>query len=169
MTARKLSKQQKTILVALRELEDFSKEFSMLHRFVLIVTGVDTWELELQNREFYRNRGHGPNSWRKREEGPRPIYDANRLKSNKAFATVSRSLARLAQRGLVSFRVNKSNRRYPVFTDEGRRALSEMSQEESKQIGGKVDKIDEALKKAAKENEKQLREALRELASIIKS
>ena len=45
MTARKLSKQQKTILVALRELEDFSKEFSMLHRFVLIVTGVDTWEL----------------------------------------------------------------------------------------------------------------------------
>ena len=63
MTARKLSKQQKTILVALRELEDFSKEFNMLHRFVLIVTGVDTWELELQNREFYRNRGHGPNCW----------------------------------------------------------------------------------------------------------
>ena len=44
-----------------------------------------------------------------------------------------------------------------------------MSQEESKQIAGKVNKIDEALKKAAKENEKQLREALRELASIIKS
>jgi hypothetical protein len=37
------------------------------------------------------------------------------------------------------------------------------------QIAGKVNKIDEALNKAAKENEKQLSEALRELASIIKS
>jgi len=65
--------------------------------------------------------------------------------------------------------MNKLNRRYPAFTDEGRRALSEMSQEESKQIAGKVNKIDEALNKTAKENEKQLSEALRELASIIKS
>ena len=99
MTARNLSRQQKTILVALEKLQDFGKEFSVLHKFVLLVTGVDTWELEQQNRQFYRNRGHGPNSWRKREANARPIYDTNRLKSNKAFATVSRSIARLAERG----------------------------------------------------------------------
>ena len=164
----KLSTQQKTILVALREPED-GQEFIALHRLVLILTGVDTWELERQNRDFYRSRARRP-GWRQAYdshsalENPRPIYDSNRQKSNKAFATVSRSIARLVERGLVSWSLNKRNRRYPVLTDEGRRVLSEMSRSWNKQIAAKINEIDEALSNASKENEKELSGALRQLA-----
>ena len=168
MTSRKLSKQQKTILVALREFENRVQPWHTFHCLILTVTGVDTWQLERQNRDFHRYRGHDPDSCRKRKEGPRPIYDANRLKSNNAFATVSRSIARLAERGLVYWRVNKRNRRYPILTDEGKRVISEMCPMEGAQIAARAINVSKALNEAFKENERLLSEDLKTYFLAIK-
>jgi hypothetical protein len=148
MTTHKLSKQQKTILVALREFENSISQWNTFYSLVLTVTGVDTWKLELQNRDFRRYSGH---------EGPRPVFDSNRLKYNNAFSTVSRSIARLVERGLVSWRVTERTRRYPILADDGKRVISEMNPEEIEQISSKVKKVGKSLSKAAKEQVSYLR------------
>ena len=68
----------------------------------------------------------------------RTIYNANRRAINKAYATVSRSLARLCSRGLLEWKVTGNARRYPVLTDEGRRAIDELAPADLAQLSARI-------------------------------
>jgi hypothetical protein len=94
----KLSKQEKLILVALALCPDVRPTFELhapwriYQRLLIIVAGID------------------PNKYGRIHETP---YVGRQL-SNKAFATVLRSLSRLEQRELISWQYI-NNKRYPVL------------------------------------------------------
>jgi hypothetical protein len=137
----RLSKQQKTILIALQNSEQV-QPWLVLHRLVVIATGVDPWKYGRKKQEPY-----------------------DRQQSNKAYATVLRSLSRLEERGLVQWKFTDRNKRYPVFSDYGHSFW--LDPKEFDHISGKVKLIDEMLNQATKENEQKLKEIFSEIADTF--
>ena len=88
-----------------------------------------------------------------------------RQQSNKAYATVLRSLSRLEERGLVQWKFTDRNKRYPVFSDYGHSFW--LDPKEFDHISGKVKLIDEMLNQATKENEQKLKEIFSKIADTL--
>lgn len=154
MNNSKLSKQQKLILLALKDAPIPLNHWFVFGRIVLIATGVDTDELERERRQFHHSRNN--RYIYKKDTLPRPEYDESRRKSNKAFATVSRAIRKLVQRGLVAWQVEPKYR-YPILTTEGHGAVSHLvSNGQSREMTSRINSIDESLTKKHEEQRKEL-------------
>ena len=154
MNNSKLSKQQKLILLALKDAPIPLNDWFVFGRIILIATGVDTDELERERRRFHHSRSN--RYIYKKDTLPRPEYDESRRKSNKAFATVSRAIRKLVQRGLVAWRIEPEFR-YPVLTADGHSAVRYLvSNGQAEELAGRINSIDESLTKKHEEQRKEL-------------